>query len=171
MRPSSLPSKSVTHLRREITARTDLRKHRADDRTRDLFPGVRRYSVGRARRDQLPAERDRPSLIEVVHDPSLAEHVSEAGHDRAGRVLGRYSVCPHDRNFGSEVQLPLRRGSERRLDPSERRVRFDLFGRSRFEAWTGSFGIAVKKLDLAQRLSWIVAGPVYEVGAIRVGKN
>ena len=119
----------------------------------------------------MPAERDRPALIEVVHDPRLTEHVAEAGDGRAGRVLGRHPVCPHDRNFGSEVQFPLRRDPERRLDPGERGVGFDLFGRSLFDAWTGSFGIAVKKLDLAERLSWIVAGPVYEVGAIRVGKN
>jgi hypothetical protein len=39
------------------------------------------------------------------------------------------------------------------------------------DAWAGGLGIAVKKLDLAQRLSWIVTGPVFEVGSIRVGKN
>jgi hypothetical protein len=65
----------------------------------------------------------------------------------------------------------LWREPERRLDPGEGRIRLDLFGRSIFHAWTGSFSIAVKKLDLAQRLSWIVAGPIYEVGAIRVGEN
>jgi hypothetical protein len=140
---------SVTDLRREITAWTDFRKHRADDKARDLFPGVRRHSIGRARRDQLPAERDRPALIEVVHDPRLSEHVAEAGHCSAGRVLGRYAICPHHGNFGSEVQLPLRRERERCFDPGERRVRFDLFGRSLFGAWTGGLRIPVKKLDLA----------------------
>jgi hypothetical protein len=141
---------SVPDLRREIAARTDFRKHRADDKAGDLFPGVSRHSIGRVPRDQLPAERNRPALIEVVHDPRLSEHVAEAGHGRAGRVLGRYAVCPHHRNFGSEVQLPLRREAQRRrLDPGERRVRFDLFGGSLFDARTGSFGVAVKKLDLA----------------------
>ena len=67
---------------------------------------------------RLPAERDCPALIDVVHDPRLSEHVAEAGHGRAGRILGRHCVCPHDWNFGSEVQLPLRRKPEGRLDPA-----------------------------------------------------
>ena len=32
---------------------------------------------------RLPAERDCPALIDVVHDPRLSEHVAEAGHGRA----------------------------------------------------------------------------------------
>ena len=56
------------------------------------------------------------------------------------------------------------------LDPEERRIRFDAFGRALLGAWTGGFGIAVKKLDLAQRLSWVVAGPDRDVGGTRGGK-
>ena len=98
---------SVTHLRREIAARADLRKHSADDETRDLFPGVRRHSVGRARRDQLPAERDCPALIEVVHDPRLSEHVAEAGYGRAGWILGRHSVCSTQPEFRLGSSTPI----------------------------------------------------------------
>ncbi len=162
---------AVTHLRREITASTDFWKHRANDETGDLFPGVRRYAVRRGGRDQLPAERDRPALIEVVHDPRLTKHVAEAGHSGASWILGRHSVCPHDRNLCSEVQLPLRRELKRDVDAGERGVGFDPLGRSLLDAWTGGFGITVKKLNLARGMSWIVAGLVREVGAIRVGKN
>ena len=164
-----MPSKSnsVTDLRREVAARTDLRKHRADDETGDLFPGVRRHAVGRGGRDQLPAKRDRPALIEVVHDPRLTKHVAEAGHSRASWILGRYSVCPHDRNFGSEVQLPLRREAETGRSMRANGVLVStLFGRSLLDAWTGGFGVAIKKLDLAQRSSWVVTGPAYKVGGI-----
>src|SRR6185312_11352363 len=162
---------AVTHLRREVAARTDLWEHGADDEAGDLFPGVRRHAVGRGGRNQLPAKRDRPALIEVVHDPRLTEHVAKAGDGRAGCIFGRHPVCPYDWNFGSEVQLPLRGKPERRVDPGERRVRFDPFGRSLLDAWTRGFGIAVEKLDLAQRPCWVVAGRVRDIERIRAGKN
>ena len=65
----------------------------------------------------------------------------------------------------------LRREPERRVDPGEWGVRFDSFGRSLLDAGTRSFGIAIKMLDLAQWLSWIVAGSVRNVWTVGVGKN
>src|SRR5690242_15844289 len=106
-----------------------------------------------------------------MHDPRLHEDIAEARYGRADWIFGRHSVCPYDWNFSSEVQLPLRGEPEGCVDPGERRAGFDPFGRPLFGAWTGRLGIAVKKLDLAQRLSWIVPGSVFEFGAIRAGKN
>jgi hypothetical protein len=65
-----------------------------------------------------------------------------------------------------EIQLPLRREPERRVDPGERRVGSDTLGRSLLDARTRGFGKSIKKLDLAQRLGWIIPGPVFKVGAI-----
>jgi hypothetical protein len=60
----------------------------------------------------------------------------------------------------------LWREPERRIDPGKRRVRLDSFGCSVLDAWTGGFGVAIKQLDLAQRLGWIIPGSVFKVGAI-----
>jgi hypothetical protein len=49
--------------------------------------------------------------------------------------------------------------------------RFDSLGCSLLDAWTRRFGVAIKKLDLAQWLGWIVPGPVFKIGSIRLGKN
>jgi hypothetical protein len=65
----------------------------------------------------------------------------------------------------------LRREPKRDVDAGERSVRFDSFSCSFLYAWTGRFGIAVEKLDLAQRSSWIITGPILDVGRIRTGKN
>jgi hypothetical protein len=102
---------------------------------------------------------------------SCASRLASTSTCRTGWIRGRHPVCPHDRNLRSEVQFPLRREPEWRLDPGERGVGLDCFGRSLLDAWTGGFGIAIKKLDLAQRLSRIVAGPIRDVRGIRAGKN
>ena len=65
-----------------------------------------------AERPILPAGRDCPALIDVVHGPRLSAHVAETGHGRASRILGRHRVSPHDGNFCSDVQIPLWREPE-----------------------------------------------------------
>jgi hypothetical protein len=44
--------------------------------------------------------------------------------------------------------------------------RLGTLGRSLLDARTRGFGKSIKKLDLAQRLGWIIPGPVFKVGAI-----
>jgi hypothetical protein len=100
---------SVAHLRREVAARANLRKHGADHDTLDLFPGVRGHAVGRGGGDQLAAKRDRPASIEVMHNPGLTEHIAEATQslrlDSQGSL--RLSTRPEFR-FGSSAPIATR---------------------------------------------------------------
>ena len=90
-------------------------------------------AVGRGRRNQLAAQRDRPASIEVVHDQGLIKHIAKPGHSRQVGFSGALSSS-NDWNLGSQIQLPLPR------EPDGVFV-FDWFSCSFLDARTGSLDI------------------------------
>jgi hypothetical protein len=94
----------------------------------------------------------------------LGEHVAEASDHLSAGILRRHRICPHDGDLDPESQFPLRRDSERGLDPRERRIGVDPFCRPLGRARPRRGGEAIEQFDLSQRVCRIVAAVVRQIG-------
>ena len=97
----------------------------------------------------LRASRDRPARIDLVDEPALSEHVTEAAHHLSVGIFWRYPVGRDYRDLGPESEFPLGRNLKGGLEPHKRGIGVDLLRCTFRHARPRRRREAVEKFDLS----------------------